>query len=66
MPGGGSRIPATVDSVVARLHYLRMDGKETFKAAVNAIHGARSSSDVAIDVAQMAALFHTKPIVALL
>lgn len=37
MPGGGSRCPATPHSVDARLHYLRMDGKETFKSAVNAM-----------------------------
>ncbi|MGV3774226.1 MAG: beta-ketoacyl-ACP synthase III [Verrucomicrobiales bacterium] len=37
MPGGGSRCPATPESVASRLHYLRMDGKETFKAAVNAM-----------------------------
>ena len=37
MPGGGSRCPATVDSVNHRLHFLRMDGKETFKNAVNAM-----------------------------
>lgn len=37
MPAGGSRIPATADSVAARLHYLRMDGRETFKNAVMAM-----------------------------
>ena len=37
MPGGGSRCPATADTVAAGLHYLRMDGKETFKNAVNAM-----------------------------
>ncbi len=37
MPGGGSRCPATAESVHSRLHYLRMDGKETFKSAVNAM-----------------------------
>jgi 3-oxoacyl-[acyl-carrier-protein] synthase-3 len=37
MPGGGSRCPATLDSVNNRQHYLRMDGKETFKNAVNAM-----------------------------
>lgn len=37
MPGGGSRCPATADSVKNRLHYLRMDGKETFKNAVQAM-----------------------------
>jgi 3-oxoacyl-[acyl-carrier-protein] synthase-3 len=37
MPGGGSRIPATRESVDARLHFLRMDGKEIFKNAVTAM-----------------------------
>ena len=37
MPGGGSRCPATADSVKGRLHFLRMDGKETFKSAINAM-----------------------------
>lgn len=40
MPGGGSRNPATVETVNNRLHYLRMDGKETFKNAVNAMQTA--------------------------
>ncbi len=40
MPGGGSRCPATADSVSARLHFLRMDGKETFKSAVTAMYTA--------------------------
>ncbi len=40
MPGGGSRCPATVDSVQSRLHYLRMEGKETFKNAVTAMYRA--------------------------
>jgi 3-oxoacyl-[acyl-carrier-protein] synthase-3 len=40
MPGGGSRCPATKDSVDARLHYLRMEGKETFKNAVQAMCSA--------------------------
>ena len=37
MPGGGSRQPATAESVAARLHFLKMDGKETFKNAVPAM-----------------------------
>jgi 3-oxoacyl-[acyl-carrier-protein] synthase-3 len=40
MPGGGSRCPATTESVAARLHYLRMEGKETFKHAVQAMMSA--------------------------
>jgi len=40
MPGGGSRCPATTESVSSRLHYLRMEGKETFKHAVQAMMNA--------------------------
>ncbi|UCG44509.1 MAG: ketoacyl-ACP synthase III [candidate division WOR-3 bacterium] len=34
MPAGGSRIPASVDSVVQRLHFLKMNGNAIFKVAV--------------------------------
>jgi 3-oxoacyl-[acyl-carrier-protein] synthase-3 len=34
MPGGGSRQPATHQSVEARLHYAKMKGNEVFKVAV--------------------------------
>jgi 3-oxoacyl-[acyl-carrier-protein] synthase-3 len=34
MPGGGSRCPATRESVDARMHYARMKGSEVFKVAV--------------------------------
>ena len=44
MPGGGCRCPATSESVGARMHYLRMDGKETFKNAVNAMYTAAKES----------------------
>ncbi len=40
MPGGGSRAPATAQTVLEGLHYLRMDGKETFKNAVQAMCSA--------------------------
>ncbi|MFO1475424.1 MAG: beta-ketoacyl-ACP synthase III [Verrucomicrobiota bacterium] len=40
MPGGGSRCPASVDSISRRLHYLTMNGKETFKNAVQAMQTA--------------------------
>jgi 3-oxoacyl-[acyl-carrier-protein] synthase III len=40
MPGGGSRCPATPDSVAAKRHYLQMEGKETFKSAVQAMQSA--------------------------
>jgi 3-oxoacyl-[acyl-carrier-protein] synthase-3 len=44
MPAGGSRCPATVDSVNARQHYLRMEGKETFKNAVQAMQTAATEA----------------------
>jgi 3-oxoacyl-[acyl-carrier-protein] synthase-3 len=44
MPGGGSRIPATPESVKAGLHHLQMDGKETFKNAVNAMYNAATEA----------------------
>jgi len=40
MPGGGSQNPASPETVKARLHYLKMEGKETFKNAVQAMVSA--------------------------
>jgi len=40
MAGGGSRCPASAESVAAGLHYARMEGKETFKSAVQAMQTA--------------------------
>ncbi|HEX5397742.1 MAG TPA: beta-ketoacyl-ACP synthase III [Verrucomicrobiae bacterium] len=40
MPAGGSRCPASKESVDGRLHFLRMEGKETFKNAVQAMCSA--------------------------
>ena len=40
MAGGGSRCPATTESVASGLHYLRMAGRETFKNAVQAMQTA--------------------------
>src|SRR5437868_5008822 len=40
MPGGGTRCPASAESVASRLHFLRMEGKETFKNAVQAMQTA--------------------------
>src|ERR1043165_9368446 len=37
MAAGGTRCPASADSVASRLHFLRMEGKETFKNAVQAM-----------------------------
>lgn len=37
IPGGGSRLPTTVESVVAGEHWLKMEGKEVYRRAVRAI-----------------------------
>ena len=34
VPGGGSRNPASADSISRRLHFIKMKGNETFKIAV--------------------------------
>lgn len=44
MPGGGSRYPASQQTLAAGLHFLRMDGKETFKNAVTAMCTAASEA----------------------
>ena len=44
MPGGGSRHPASAQSIASRLHYLRMEGKGTFKNAVQAMTTAAEES----------------------
>jgi 3-oxoacyl-[acyl-carrier-protein] synthase-3 len=55
MPGGGSRQPATLETVNGRLHFLRMEGKETFKNAVQAMYTAAKEClrRCALDVTQI-------------
>jgi 3-oxoacyl-[acyl-carrier-protein] synthase-3 len=50
MPGGGSRIPPSEESVRNKSHYLKMKGKEVFKEAVKALE---SSSLEAIRMADI-------------
>ncbi len=45
MPAGGSKIPASKESVENRLHYVKMEGSDVFKFAVRAME---SSSIAAI------------------
>ncbi len=49
-PGGGSRRPATRESVDQRLHYVHMNGSEVFKQAV------RGMEDAAARVLELAGL----------
>lgn len=39
-PGGGAANPSTIESVQARQHYLKMNGKEIFKLAVRVMEQA--------------------------
>ncbi len=34
LPAGGSRLPASIETVQKRLHYIKMEGRELFKQAV--------------------------------
>lgn len=40
LPAGGSKIPATVDTVQNKLHFLKMEGREVFKYAVTTMEKA--------------------------
>ncbi|ACF45236.1 MAG: ketoacyl-ACP synthase III [Prosthecochloris sp.] len=44
MQGGGSRHPATHETVDGRMHYLHQDGKQVFKSAVTAM------ADIAVEI----------------
>ncbi len=39
-PAGGSRMPASIETVNNRLHYIHMDGREVFKFAVRVMEKA--------------------------
>lgn len=38
MPAGGSRMPATAETVAARLHYVHQEGQQVFKYAVRKMY----------------------------
>ena len=44
MPGGGSACPPTAKTVADGMHFLRMDGKETYKNAVQAMCSAANEA----------------------
>ena len=48
MPGGGSRRPASYETIDQRLHYIKMQGQEVFKAAV------KSMGDAAVETLKKA------------
>ena len=53
IPGGGSKMPASEQSVRDRQHYIKMNGPEVFKGAVRgmseAFHQALKSGDLQLD-----------------
>lgn len=50
MPAGGSRMPASQSSVDGKMHFLRMEGQETFKFAVKAM---QSSAEKVLEEAKL-------------
>src|SRR5207247_11128476 len=38
MPAGGSRIPASAETVAKRMHYVQQEGQQVFKYAVLKMH----------------------------
>lgn len=58
VPGGGSRLPASTGSVTERKHFIRMDGRETFKNAVQAMlaAGKEALRRCELDVSQIACI----------
>ncbi len=53
MPGGGSRIPASAESLAAGHHFLKMNGREVFKIAIRIMEQATrdilARNDVPLD-----------------
>ena len=48
MPAGGTRKPATLETVMQKLHTIRMSGKDVFKAAVpKMVHAAEKALELA-------------------
>lgn len=55
LPGGGSRFPASEETIRQKLHYMKMDGREVFKHAVTCmISAARQTlEETGLDVADL-------------
>lgn len=50
IPGGGSRIPTSQETIDQRLHYIKMEGQDVFKHAVKAM------GDAAVNILKSAGL----------
>lgn len=51
LPGGGSRYPSSRETILKRLHYIKMKGNETFRVAVRTLEelAARTLEDNNLD-----------------
>jgi 3-oxoacyl-[acyl-carrier-protein] synthase-3 len=58
IPGGGSRHPASIDSIKKRLHYIKMKGNEVFKFAVRTLEDLinKTLNENGIDSSQLSLL----------
>jgi 3-oxoacyl-[acyl-carrier-protein] synthase III len=58
VPGGGSKNPASVESLEQRLHYIKMKGNETFKVAVRTLEelGVKTLKENNLDSAKLSLL----------
>ncbi|MCF7839069.1 MAG: 3-oxoacyl-ACP synthase, partial [Candidatus Marinimicrobia bacterium] len=55
-PGGGSRYPTSAQTLPDRMHYLRMEGREVFKHAVNRMAAAAQEAlaQTGVDASEIA------------
>lgn len=58
VPAGGSKLPASAQTVAERLHYMRMQGREVYRFAVTQMQEviARTAADAGVDLADVALL----------
>lgn len=58
LPGGGSRHPSSADSILKRLHFIKMKGNETFKVAVRTLEelAVKTLKDNDLDPSQLSLL----------
>ncbi len=58
LPGGGSRFPCSRESILKKLHFIKMKGNETFKVAVRTLAelAARTLEENRLDPSQLSLL----------
>jgi 3-oxoacyl-[acyl-carrier-protein] synthase-3 len=58
LPGGGSRLPCSRESILKKLHFIKMKGNETFKVAVKTLAelAAKTLEENRLDPSQLSLL----------